>query len=160
MPNEKASKLESILSGIAGHYLVAAELSRRGYIATPTLRNTRGIDVLASSADGTKAITIQVKTNQHSSHEWLLSAGAESLISDSLFYVFVNLNGYGKAPTFHIVPSKTVADYVRQGHEEWLSGRKKDGTERKDTAMRKFKDHQNKYLDRWDLLGLGRSKAG
>ena len=44
-------KLSTIQTGVAGEYFVAAELSRRGYVASLTLRNTRGIDVLASNAE-------------------------------------------------------------------------------------------------------------
>ena len=43
--------ISKILSGVAGEYFVAAEMSRRGYIASLTLKNTRGIDVLAASAN-------------------------------------------------------------------------------------------------------------
>ena len=59
---KKAVKLPGIQVGVAGEYLVAAELSRRGYVATLTLRNTWGIDILASNLDATKAVGIQVKT--------------------------------------------------------------------------------------------------
>jgi hypothetical protein len=45
--------LSSILCGVAGEYFVAAELSRRGYVASVTLRNTCGIDILASNVDAT-----------------------------------------------------------------------------------------------------------
>ncbi|PIW68446.1 MAG: aspartate ammonia-lyase, partial [Candidatus Omnitrophica bacterium CG12_big_fil_rev_8_21_14_0_65_42_8] len=37
--------LNPILSGVAGEYLVAGELSRRGYIASITLRNSKGVDI-------------------------------------------------------------------------------------------------------------------
>jgi len=57
-------RLTSILCGVAGEYFVAAELSRRGYVASLTLRNTRGIDILASNAEATKSVGIAVKTNQ------------------------------------------------------------------------------------------------
>lgn len=57
------SKTKSSLIGIAGAHFVAAELSQRGYIATVTSRNTEGIDVLASSPDGSKTVSIQVKTS-------------------------------------------------------------------------------------------------
>ena len=46
MKSEK-DKLSTALSGISGEYFVAAELSRHGLIAAVTLRNTRGIDILA-----------------------------------------------------------------------------------------------------------------
>jgi hypothetical protein len=48
--------LSAIQTGIAGEYFVAAELTRRGHVAALTLRNTRGIDVLASNADATKSM--------------------------------------------------------------------------------------------------------
>ena len=54
-------KLESTLVGVAGGYLVAAELSLRGYIASISLRNSRGIDIIASHSDGTKTVSIQEK---------------------------------------------------------------------------------------------------
>jgi hypothetical protein len=55
------SKLNTVLAGVSGEYFVAAELSRRGYIASITLRNTKGVDILCSNADATKAVGIQVK---------------------------------------------------------------------------------------------------
>jgi hypothetical protein len=58
------AKIPSILVGVAGEYFVAAELSRRGYIASISLRNTRGIDILATNEDATRSITIQCKASQ------------------------------------------------------------------------------------------------
>lgn len=66
-------KLSAVLCGVAGEYFVAAELSRRGCIASITLRNTRGVDILASNADATKSVGIQVKTNQRGVAEWILN---------------------------------------------------------------------------------------
>jgi hypothetical protein len=52
----------SLLADVAGEYFVAAELSRRGFIASITLRNTRGIDIVVTNKDATKTVTIQCKT--------------------------------------------------------------------------------------------------
>ena len=154
MAAEKVPKLEPTLSGVAGQYLVAAELSRRGFIATATLRNTCGVDILASNADGTKAITIQVKTNQRSKPTWMLSDKSETLISETLFYVFVSLNGRGGTPTYYIVDSATVAAYIRKTHSAWLRGTRKDGGKHGNTTIRIFTDKEKRYLDQWDRLGL------
>jgi hypothetical protein len=35
-----SKRISGVLSGVAGEYLVAGELSRRGYIASIPLRNT------------------------------------------------------------------------------------------------------------------------
>ena len=130
------------------------ELSRRGYVASITLRNTRGIDILASNASATKQIAIQVKTNQGTKPEWVLNKKAESFYSDNLFYVFVNLKGSGERPDFYIVPSKVVADFVRIDHQNWLGIPGKSGQPHKDNPVRKFRDPEGQFLERWDLLGL------
>ena len=146
--------LPSILVGVSGEYFVAAELSRRGYIASITLRNTRGIDILAANADASRSVGIQVKTNRGKEKNWMLNEKAENAVSNTLFYVFVNLNGPDERPAYHVVPSKVVADYVHESHRRWISTPGRDGTPRNDTSMRNFKDVENKFLDRWELLGL------
>ena len=152
------SRLSTGLSGVAGEYLVAAELSRRGYIASITLRNTRGIDILASNADATRSVGIQVKTNQRSARSWVLNEKVErevqSELADNLFFVFVALNGLG-APAFHIASRKEVARYCHESHQGWLEAPGRKGQPHKDTPMRRFDDPEGRYLDRWESLGLG-----
>jgi len=145
-------KLESTLVGVAGEYLVAGELTLRGYIASVTLRNSRGIDIIASTSDGSKSLSIQVKTNSNGNNEWILNKKSEKFYSDNHYYIFVALDSLGNRPNFYIVPSSVVATYVTQSHSNWLNGTKRDGTKRKDTSMRKFIDIENKYLEAWHLL--------
>ena len=148
------SHLESTLVGVAGEYFVAAELSLRGYLASVTLRNSRGIDIIASSADASKSVSIQVKTSKGKVPTWILSKKSEDFFSDSHFYVFVLLKSVGTRPDFFVVPSIEVANYTRTGHREWLKGSKRDGTQRKDSPIRKFHDPGREYHERWDVLGL------
>jgi hypothetical protein len=150
---KKTRRLSKILTGIAGEYFVAAELSRRGLVASLTLRNTRGIDILASNAEATKSVGIQVKTNQGGKRHWLLSEKAERDTAENLFYVFVNLNERG-APDYHIVPRSVVAKYVRERHAAWLATPGRGGKPHRENAMRVFRDEANEYRDRWDLLDL------
>jgi len=154
---KKVSSLDDlppILVGVSGEYFVAAELSRRGYIASITLRNTRGIDILAANADASRSVGIQVKTNRGKKKNWMLNEKAENAVSDTMFYVFVNLNGPDERPAYHVVPSKDVADYVRESHRRFKSKPGRDGAPHHDTSMRHFTDKVNKYLDRWESLGL------
>jgi len=151
------AKLPTTLVGVSGEYFVAAELSRRGYIASITLRNMRGIDVLAANKDASKSVGIQVKTNNTKKKVWLLTEKADKAFSDSHFYVFVNLSDAGSAPEFHVVPSKEVADYVRSDHKEWQATPRRDGKSHGHSAVRQFRDPLKKYLDKWELLGLDES---
>lgn len=147
-------KLSKVLSGVAGEYFVAAELSRRGYIASITLRNSRGIDLLCAAEGGDCAVRIQVKTNQGTKPQWMLSRKAEHQRDDDLFYVFVSLHGLEGSPTYHVVPAAIVADHCRDTHAAWLQGSKSDGSPRKDTSMRIFGDTDGRYLGAWESLGL------
>src|SRR5437763_8863000 len=99
----RVKTLSSIQAGISGEYFVAAELSRRGYVASLTLRNTRGIDILASNRDATKSVGIQVKTCQGTRADWMLNKKAEADLAENLFYVFVCLP-QSALPIFYVVP--------------------------------------------------------
>jgi hypothetical protein len=147
-------RLSTIQTGVAGEYFVAAELTRRGYVASLTLRNTRGIDILASNRDATKSVGIQVKTCQGSKAEWLMNKKAEEDLAENLFYVFVCLPAL-EPPVFYIVPRGEVANYVRDSHKTWLSTPGRGGRHRLDNDLRLFKDSDGAYSNRWDLLGLG-----
>ncbi|MGR2884390.1 hypothetical protein ABMX65_21845 [Vibrio vulnificus] len=148
-------KLESNLVGVTGEYYVAAELSRRGYIASITLRNSRGIDIVASNSDASKSISVQVKTNSDGSAKWVVNRKSEGFYSANHFYIFVSLKPLSdQPPIYHVVPSEHVAKTIKVGHQNWLSGTKKDGSPRKDSTMRKFEDLDGKFVGQWQLLGL------
>ena len=149
----KARSPNKILTGVAGEYFVAGELSRRGWVASLTLRNTRGIDILASNTDATRSVGIQVKTNSGKKPHWLLSQKAESDIAENLYYVFVNLNGTD-VPEYYIVPRAVVAKQVRDGHKAWLAKPGRDGTSHRDTTMRVFSEPASKFRNAWEILGL------
>jgi hypothetical protein len=156
-------KSNKSLVGIAGAHFVAGELSQQGYIATLTSRNTEGIDVLASSSDGSKTVSIQVKTSgpeqrKSFSRSWILQSKHENIFSDNLFYLFVDLKPGNEKPDFYVVRSKTVADYVKKTHSDWLKQTTKKGKAHKDNPMRLFEINDDssvtKYLNRWDNLRL------
>ena len=149
------ANISTTLCGVAGEYFVAAELSRRGYIASITLRNTKGVDILASNENASHQVMIQVKSNQGNSREWILTQKAEDDFQDNLFYVFVNLKTDLERPEYFIVPSKDVADFVREGHARWLKEPGRHGQPHKDSNVRKFQVNDERYLESWFMLGLG-----
>jgi len=152
---KKKSNGDNILIGVAGEYLVAGELSQRGYIASITMRNTRGIDILASNRDATKSVGIQVKSTKHNdAHSWILNEKAEKYYADNLFYIFVNLKKENQRPDFFIIPSKVVAKQIEKEYAEWLKIPNRSGLEHRPTTMRKFFDREGIYLENWDILNL------
>ena len=154
MSKSDLTKLPSVLVGVAGVHLVAAELSRRGYVASITLRNTRGMDILVSNADASRQVGIQVKTHQGNLREWILNDKAEDYFARNLYYVFVNLKEAPNRPEFHVVPSRVVARYIKTSHRRWLRHRGRGGRKHRDNTMRIFKDREGKYLNHWTSLRL------
>ena len=147
--------LETTLVGVAGEYFVAAELSLRGYLASVTLRNSRGIDIIASNSDANKSVSIQVKTNKGGGPSWMFSKKSETFFAKNHFYVLVTLKKDGSRPDFYIVPSKIVAEDITSSHQMWLRGTKKDGSRWKDSDLRKFSDPKGTFKEKWENLGLG-----
>ena len=74
---------------------MVSELSRRGLIAMPTIRNTAGIDVLVAEPDGSGQAVLQVKTasrkkiQQEGRQWWPMSKPDKCLKGSNAFYVFV-----------------------------------------------------------------------
>lgn len=56
-------RISNQLIGNIGLYYVCYELSKRGWNALPTSRNTRGIDIVIYSQDAVRKYTIQEVSN-------------------------------------------------------------------------------------------------
>lgn len=147
-------KLSKQLSGIAGEYYVAAELSRRGYLAAITLRNSDGVDILASNESGEKAFSVQVKTTQNK-RKWILRKKVEEDKTLNKFYVFVNIpNDLNSLPEYYIVKATDLSKNTYEGHRNWLKEPGKNGRIRKDSSARQFDPRyfpENQLLD-WEKL--------
>ena len=104
------------MTGMRGVYLVAAELSRLGFIASPTSRSAFGADVLVTDQRCKRAFSVQVKTNALNRHSWLVGERAIELASASHIYVLVNIRPSveGDRYDYYVVPSKTIAKLVKR----------------------------------------------
>jgi len=156
--------------GLAGEYYVLAQLAQRGFVGALTLGHTKGIDILVSDSKYKTLFRVEVKTSiktpQHESlfgktafYTWAMSKKHEAIKDDRLYYCFVNLGNSNELPKFFIVPSKTVASYVRNQHVRWVNSRK---SKVQDTTMRRFRvaiDDPDGYLMNWKAFGKTSNKA-
>lgn len=145
-------KISGIQSGVSGEYFVAAELSRRGYMCSITLKNTKGIDVLVSNDNSNKLLGVQVKTNNSNRKAWVLNKKAEEISEDNFVYVFTNLKELGQLPDYYIVPSKIVAEYIKKEHHDWLKTPGKSGQAHRENDMRMFRDDNEEFKNKWEIL--------
>lgn len=114
------------LTGMRGVYLVAAELCRRGFIASPTSRSAIGVDILVTDQECQMAYAVQVKTNAKTFGFWLVGPKAKTMRSPHHIYVLVNIKSGRGCETidYYIVPSavvaeKTVYSKATTGKSEW-----------------------------------------
>jgi len=86
---DKMKKPPHALIGIAGVHFVVADLSRRGMVALPTVRNTAGYDIVVLNPEGTKHATIQVKTSLNRVSFFPMPPSSKINDHESAFYALV-----------------------------------------------------------------------
>jgi hypothetical protein len=141
------------LTGAAGEYFVAAELSLRGWLATPTIKNAPGTDVLAQYREKGILVAIQTKTASMGNHFMLNASIERPSAADNEWIVLVKLGRLGIHPTFFVVPHDHVAAASYAQHQRWLGTPGKSGQQHNDTPRRML--YANQFLDyegQWDLL--------
>jgi len=145
------------ITGVAGEYFVAAELSRRGWIAAMTIKNTPNIDVMATTPDGKRTLNIQVKTRSIGNRQgWIMSKGIEKIMPGNNFYIaFVDLVGHGEKPDYFLIPKNVFARWSAKRHKEWFSSPGRSGHIRVDNPIRTFDKPTfeifEKYHNNWDI---------
>ncbi len=135
------------ITGMRGVYLVAAELSRLGFIVSPTSRGAQGADLLVTDQNCRRTFSVQVKTDSRGSN---FLTGKKVVVSKSHIYVFVRIrklkklisdeNKEGEIIEYYVVPSKIVSE--KMGHYENFSNsiQRKDIEEYRDKWKKCFGD--------------------
>ena len=156
---EKEQNLRAVynITGVAGEYFAAAELSRRGWIAVLTLKNTPNIDLIATTPDGKRTVNIQVKPRSIANRQgWILNKGIETLVPKSNFYIaFVDLQGMDSKPDYYVIPKNLFAKWIAKRHQDWLAAPGRNGHVRTDNPIRAFDKPQfhvfEKYHNNWNI---------
>ncbi len=162
-------------TGPAGEHYVLYRLIQKEYVAGLAPANAPNSDIIVTNIEGTKAAAVQVKTRRPLGvgDDWVMKKKHESLEGERMFYCFVDLKeDQTQTPDVYIIPSKTVAEILRETHKAWLSVPGKGGKARNDHDMRRLgpdysksnmtdelrKRYGNgwmeKYKENWSILGL------
>lgn len=124
-----------------GVYLVAAELSKKGFIVSPTSRGAQGADLLVTDQQCQHAFTVQVKTDTSNRGFFLVGKKVKKNVAHSHIYVLVRIRYLKKeekeVTEFYIVRSKKL--YELAYHEgNWPNVKVKN---------------IEKYKDNWTVFG-------
>ncbi|RJR31510.1 MAG: hypothetical protein C4576_31820 [Desulfobacteraceae bacterium] len=135
------------LVGQTGEYLVAAELSRRGLIATTFTGNVPYYDIIASDEEG-RHVSVQVKASRFPSWQFgeltkfcgITFNGEHQIVGKlvrcpvhRLVVVFVLIDAHG-ADRFYILTWRKLRDLIVREHRAYLAR------------------HGGKRAQRWDSL--------
>jgi hypothetical protein len=103
------------ISGMMGVYYVAAELSKRGYTAVVTTRNTKSFDIVAvnEKTGATKAIEVKTCGVSTSDSFWLLGKRDYEKRPSNFIYVFVKVFK-DKLHDFYVAPADYVAANIQK----------------------------------------------
>jgi hypothetical protein len=141
------------LTGAAGEYFVAAELSLRGWLATVTIKNAPNTDVLAQKPRTGMIVAIQTKTAGVGNEFQLRQKAEEVALAQSEWFVLVKLIEERTRPHFFIVPKNVVSGAIWASHRDYLKRPRAAGKVVKDTDKRALVAKRLEgYADRWDLL--------
>jgi hypothetical protein len=164
VPRPRRLALEKALVGPAGEHCVLYRLYRNGILASLAPPGTPTIDILVLDPNQTVIATVQVKA-RNVGRGWRMSAKHENFAQDQCFYAFVDL--VPDAPVVYIVPSRVVADVVKQSHRAWLAAPGRKGQPHNDSNVRSILPAYrhpwpgyvdgwlDEYAERWDLLTQG-----
>ena len=147
-----APSVNGQLTGMRGVYLVAAELSRLGFIASPTSRSAIGADILVTDQKCARTYSVQVKTNAKTFGFWLVGAKAREIQSKTHMYVLVNLRRTktGENIEYYVVPSKVVAARMVSAVSK---------SEAKSEWHQLNMSEAAPYRDKWSVFGAASANA-
>jgi len=128
------------LTGKAGLYHVARELSRRGWHVMPTVRNARGADLYAASDDESRVLPVQSKALSKKDPV-PLGGSLDTLRSD---WWVVTIHANTAAPTCYVLTKDEVKAAAHRGMSE--TGKVSYWLQPSSYAL-------PQYQEAWDRLG-------
>jgi len=112
--NQDYPTRDTSLIGAAGVHFIVSELSMRGLIALPTIRNTAGVDIVVTNKAGTWHANLQVKSSRSCVCFWPVGTRYNDWVAANNFYVFVRYNSNIKTLEAFLASSEEVARLVAQ----------------------------------------------
>lgn len=154
------------LVGQTGEYLVAAELSRRGYIATTFTGNVPDYDIIASNEKG-RHVSVQVKAKRGLAWQFgdvtrffkISFKGKRQIVGrpkkcpvQRLVVVFVAIDANGD-DRFYILTWRTLRNSLRKGHKGYLASHGGRRPKRWDSLHAAIQEKDlTRHLNKWDVV--------
>jgi hypothetical protein len=116
LPRRTKSGVDSVTKGNTGEFYALAELSRHGWTAAQTPRNSHIYDILAKKAREDKTFDARV-------FQWNAKDDGSVFvdISDNDFCILVDIpETHDQFPLFYVVPTQTLNEWLSAYFKGWL----------------------------------------
>jgi len=108
--NKKTKRADGTLTSMAGEFLVAGKLLKRGLLVSVTMGNAKAIDLFVHNPKTDKTFTVQVKALR--AKNWFPIH--KEKVSPNHIYIFVILNHNEQEEEYFIVPGNTILDDINR----------------------------------------------
>lgn len=166
VPSSMATGRNNKIVGQTGEYLVAAELGRRGLIATTFTGNVPHYDIVASDEDG-RHVSVQVKAIRGGSWQFanisnyctISFASKQQIVGkakpcpiERLVMVFVKVDDAGE-DRFYVLTWQRLRDLLIKEHKNYLAKHNGIRPKRWDSLHCAITEKVlARYQDNWDLV--------
>jgi hypothetical protein len=123
-PKRTKSGMDSVMKGNTGEFYALAELSRRGWTAAQTARNTRLYDILARKGSRQVALRVKTKTSDARVFQWNAKEGGGIFgdIGANDFCILVDIpESHNSFPQFYVVPTHILHEWLNSDFKAWLN---------------------------------------
>jgi len=122
-PKRTKSGVDSVTKGNTGEFYALAELSRHGWVAAQTPRNSHVYDILARKRS--RHVDVRVKTKTSDAHVFQWNAkkdgGIFGEIGQTDFCILVDIpESHDQFPRFYVVPTQILHDWLTMDFKTWL----------------------------------------
>ena len=108
-----------------------AELSQRRWTAALTARNNQAWDILATRSNAFVRLRVKTKTTITDVFQWNTKKSGEIFLELSTcndFCVLVDIPLDESGPTYYIVPTTTIDNWLKTDFQIWVSTPGRSGT--------------------------------
>lgn len=155
----KKSQCNRLITGMAGEYLVAGQMSLRGWTANLTYKNYPGVDIIGQHPQlGANTIAqIQVKSSEYPSF-WVgikhsQRGDMSQLIKGPYVLVYFSYKDGHVEPEYYILTKQQMIDVINQSDDTWQSKQHKKPLS-PDYSIKIYIDRDNlgQFKDKWEML--------
>lgn len=152
-------QVNKLITGMAGEYLVAGQMSLRGWTANLTYKNYPGVDIIGQHdrlGDNTIA-KIQVKSSVYPSF-WVgvkhsQRGQMKTLLKGPYVLVYFSENNGSVEPEYYILTKQQMIDIINQSDEDWQAKNREKPLSPDYTIKIYIKrDKLVQFKDKWEHL--------